>query len=292
MPINTSALGSEIVAFLLTYQAVLNGTYAGYYGGEEIDTIGILAEDLTWSEGMTTNMPVALPYYSGGKISVPPAAVIRYDVTLSAADMNTHLQTMSNQGVDILIPVISAQGGIMMMQQYASLHPNYVIIGIDVQSQLDTFWTQSGGDCIYETLMQTAYAVNKSATTITFWNAFKAEFGHEPLYIACGAYDAVMGIIDAAVAQDSLDALDLIAEMETWTRSNPHPGVSGGGAWWPDTHDLVEGYPFSYTLWTQWQANSTKVVVPAYGNEYPNDRITPLGTYQVPPWVHTAWSTP
>jgi len=292
MPINSSALSAEIVAFLLTYQAVLNATYAGGYGGEEIDTVGILAEDLTWTEGMTTNMPPGLAYYSGGKITVPAAAVIRYDVTLSAADMNTHLQTMTAQGVDILIPTISAQGGIMMMQQYAILQPNYLIIGIDVQSQLDTFWAQSGGDCIYETIMQTIHRCNKSATTISFWDAFIAHFGHEPLYIACGSHDAVMGIIDAAVAQDSLDALDIIAEMETWTRANPHPGVSGGGAWWPDTHDLVEGWPFSYTMWVQWQADSTKVVVPAYGNEYPNDRITPMGTYQVPPWVHTAWSTP
>ena len=292
MPINSSSLSGEIVAFLLTYQAVLNATYAGGYGGEEIDTIGILAEDLTWTDGMTNNMPGALALYSGGKITVPSAAVIRYDITLNAADMNTHLQTMAAQNIDILIPTISAQGGIMMMQQYAILQPDYVIIGIDVQSQLDTFWSQSGGDCVYETIMQTIHRVNKTATTIAFWDDFRAEFAHDPLYIACGAYDGVMGLVDAIIATQSFDALGIIGEFESWTKSNPHPGVSGGGAWWPGTHDLVEGFPYGYTLWCQWQPNNTKVVVPAYGAKYPNANISPLGTFMVPPWVHAEWILP
>ena len=290
MPINTSSLSSEIVAFMLTYVSVLNATYQAI-GTEEVGTIGILAEDLTWSEGITSNLPGAFAFYSGGAIDVPPAAVIRYDITLNAADMNTHLQTMTAQGVDILIPAISAQGGIMMMQQYAILQPEYVIIGIDVQSQLDTFWAQSGGDVVYETIMQTIHRVNKTSTTIAFWDAFRAEYGHDPLYIACGAYDGVMGIVDAIIATQSFNALGIIDEFESWTTSNPHPGVSGGGAWWPGTHDLVEGFPWGYTLWCQWQPNNTKVVVPAYGNVYPNDRLAPMGTYMVPPWVHTAWTT-
>ena len=178
-----------------------------------------------------------------------------------------------------------------MMQQYAILQPEYVVVGIDVQSQLDTFWSQSGGDCVYETIMQTIHRVNKTASTLAFWDDFRTEFGHDPLYIACGAYDAVTAIADAITSEQSFDALDIIAEFETWTKDNPHPGVSGGGAWWPGTHDLVEGFPYGYTLWCQWQPGNTKVVIPAYGNAYPNDRITPMGTFMVPPWVHTAWST-
>jgi len=295
MPINSSSLSAEIIGFLLTMQGILNMTYdplGPMLGGtEEIDTVGILAEDLTWSDSITTNLPIYIPALTGGKVSVPAPAVIRYDITLEASDMNTHLQTMTAQGVDILIPAISAQGGIMMMQQYAILEPDFIIIGIDVQSQLDTFWAQSGGDVVYETIMQTAYRVNKTATTIPFWDAFVAEFAHDPLYIACGAYDAVMGLADAITATQSFNALGIIAEFESWTKSNPHPGVSGVSAWWPGTHDLVEGFPWGYTLWCQWQLNNTKVVVPSYGHVYPNDRIAPMGTYMVPPWVHTAWTT-
>ena len=123
------------------------------------------------------------------------------------------------------------------------------------------------------------------------------EFGHDPLYIACGAYDAVVAIKNAINATQSFTARTLIVEMETWTRSNPQPGVAGGGAWWKGTHDLVEGYPYGYTLWCQWRTDGTKVVIPsprfhiAYGflpPLYPDWMST--GAYEVAPWVHTDWS--
>ncbi|KKL03583.1 hypothetical protein LCGC14_2624690, partial [marine sediment metagenome] len=56
------------------------------------------------------------------------------------------------------------------------------------------------------------------------------------------------------------------------------------------SHDTREGFGLGYTLWVQWQANGTKVVVPSYGARYPNHLIAPMGIYQVPPWVMTAWA--
>jgi branched-chain amino acid transport system substrate-binding protein len=296
MPINSTSLGGEILTTLAGYIMTLNASYPNH----EVKQVGILAEDLTWTASIVGAIQLLLSNFTGGWADI--LTPILYDVTLTAQDMNTHLQTLQSQGCDFLIPVISAQGGILMMQQYDLNQYDYQIFGIDVQSQLDTFWEDSDESCAYETMMQTLHRTNKTSQSIAFWDAFVAEFGHEPLYIACGSYDAVMGIADAINATQSFDTLDIIAEFESWTKANPNPGVSGGGAWWPGTHDLVEGYPYGYTLWCQWLANGSKIVVPApryawvdplgaipIGPLYP-DSIT-TGEYLVAPWVNTTWST-
>ncbi|MFX1280757.1 MAG: ABC transporter substrate-binding protein [Promethearchaeota archaeon] len=280
MPINSTSLGGQILGTLAGFILTMNATYPNH----DVKEIGVLAEDLTWVTSLVAAITGYLPALTGGWASM--LTPILYDITLSATDMNTHLASFQSDGADIVIPVISAQGGILMMQQYALNNYDYLIFGIDVQSQLDTFWKDTGGDCVYETIMQTLYKTNKTTTSIAFWDAFIDEFKHEPLYIACGAYDAVMAIKDAVFATQSLRDNDIIQHMETWTTSNPHPGVSGGGAWWPKSHDLVAGFPYGYTLWCQWQTDGTKNVIPA--SIYAPWVST--GPYVVAPWVNTAWS--
>ncbi len=285
MPINSTALGGQILYTLADFILNINADYPNH----DVKEIGILAEDLTWVTSLVGAIKDVLPLLTGGWATMLPE--ILYDISLSATDMNSHLADLQADGADIVIPVISAQGGILMMQQYALNEYDYLIFGIDVQSQLDTYWDDTGGDCVYETMMQTLYRCNKTSKSVAFWDAFIAQFGHEPLYIACGAYDAVSAIRDAVEDAQSLDPDLIIPVMESWDRSNPHLGVAGNAAWWPNTHDLVAGYPFGYTLWAQWQPGGTKAVVPAliypdvgaYGN------IT-TGDYVVAPWVHTEWS--
>jgi len=290
MPINSSALGSEIFNTIAKFMVGLDQDYPNH----DVLQVGILAEDLTWTAGLVGGVVYYLPLIAMGysmavygvPMTVEVLTPILYDVTLSAADMNTHLQTLDAAGADIVIPIISAQGGVLMMQQYAQYEYEYLIFGIDVQSQLDSFWDLSGESAAYEIIMQTLARVPKTVNSIEFWDAFVEYYGHSPLYIACGAYDAVMGLATAIEAVDSLDNDDIIAEMETYTTANPQPGVSGGGAWWPDSHDLVEGYPYGFTMWVQWQADGTKVVIPT--SLYPASLSN--GPYVLPPWLETAWA--
>jgi branched-chain amino acid transport system substrate-binding protein len=284
MPINSTSLGSQILGTLAGFILTMNATYPNF----DVKQIGLLAEDLTWVDSLVAAVQAYLPLLTGGWASMLPT--IRYDITLSATDMNTHLQSFQSQGADIVIPVISAQGGILMMQQYAANQYDYLIFGIDVQSQLDTFWTASGGACAYETIMQTLIRTNKTAKSVAFWDAFVAEFAHEPLYTAVGAYDAVYGLMNAINRTQSLNAIPLIAEMETWTTANPQPGAGGDAAWNPNTHDLIAGYPHGFTLWAQWQPDGTKRCVPAA--IYPDvGAYGPIvtGPYVVAPWVNSTW---
>jgi len=293
MPNNSTSLGGQIFSYLSWQIAVLNAQYGATHN---ITKVGILAEDLSWTISTVNFLNTYMPFIPG--VSVPTGASIRYDITLSAADMNTHMQTFEDLGVDLVIPVISAQGGIMMMQNYADSQRPYIVIGIDVQSQLDTFWAQSSGAAAYETVMQGTHRVNKTPTTIAFWDDFHDLWGHDPLYTAQGAYDAMRNLAWAIDGTNSLNSDVLITKIETATPAavlatpSAFPGsITGLGARWPGSHELPSGYPFGYTLWVQWNSTGGKEVLPTNGHLYPDGAISPMGTYSMAPWVHTLWST-
>ncbi len=301
MPINSSSLGSQIFNYIFYMVGLLNTTYHPdnpYGGTEPIDKIGVIYEDLTWTKDLVNG----IAYYFGPVGPIPKyrnmlVKNIPYDVTLTSADMLTHVNALIAAECDIVIPVISAQGGVFLTQHYADLTPDFILIGIDVQSQLDTYWTQTGGDCVYETIMQSIHYTNKTATTKQFWTDFRLEYGHDPLYTASGSYDAVNFLVWAVNATQSLDPDVITPKMETakkWSvLANPagFPSSVGGLGAYNSNHDLIAGYPFGYTLWCQWQENATKVICPTGGYVYPDGVLENMGTHKVPPWVATAWTT-
>ncbi|MFX1364169.1 MAG: ABC transporter substrate-binding protein [Promethearchaeota archaeon] len=282
MPINSTELAFQIIETLVDFIIEIENTYPEY----DVREIGVLAENSDWTDPIITLIETYLLYYYTLKTGIPfwemdVLTPILFDTNINGSDMNMHLQSLESDGADIVIPLISGSGGISMMQQYELNQYDYLIFGVDEQSQLDTFWEDSGESCAYETIIQGIYRTNMSNTTIAFWDAFIAEYPHEPLYNAAGAYDAVNCLKDAIVETQSLETDDIIAHIETWTPSNPRSSVLGVGAWWSNSHDLVGGYPYRYPLWCQWQPDGTKIVIPT--SIYPNSLAT--GNYTMPPWV-------
>ena len=277
-PINSTALGGEIFAFLLQYAGVLN-----------VHKFAILYEDLDWTTPLVAALTAGLPAYGAGLPAGPAEVVasIAYPITALQSDMDGFMTTINTNGTQILIPVISAQGGILMMSSYAAQEPGFVVIGIDVQSQLDTFWADSTGNCEFETILQALHRTNKTDLSIPFWDAYIAEYDHEPLYTASGSYDAIKNFAWAINESQSLNADAFVTAMETITTANPLPGVGGQGAY-TTSHDIQEGYPYGYTLFCQWQSGGTKIVAPSYGSIYPASIAT--GTYQTPTWSGWAFN--
>ena len=272
MPINSSSLGAEIIAFLATYAVVLS---SDAYANRTINKFGILYEDLDWTEALVNALTAYLPLY-GGVI----AAKVAYPITALQTDMDGYLAAIDANNTQILIPVISAQGGILMMNAYTPASQGFVVIGIDVQSQLDTFWTDSNGACVYETILQSLHSTSKTPRSVPFWNAYIAEYDHEPLYTAVGSYDAINTYAWAINETQSFNVDGIINQIETITKANPLAGA-GGFAAFTTSHDVQEGYPYGYTLFCQWQAGGTKVVVPSFGSIYPSAIAT--GAYVLPP---------
>jgi len=275
MPINSSSLGAEIIGFIATYASVLS---SASYANRTINKFGILYEDLDWTEALVNALVAYLPLYTGGSIT----AKVAYPITALQTDMDGYMAAIEANSTQILIPVISAQGGILMMNSYDSQHPGFVVIGIDVQSQLDSFWTDSSENCIYETVLQSLHNTSKTAISVPFWNAYVATYGHDPLYTAVGSYDAINLYAWAINETQSFNVDGIINQIETITTANPLPGA-GGLAAFTGSHDVQEGYPYGYTLFVQWQAGGTKVVVPSFGSIYPPSIAT--GNYLLPPWL-------
>jgi hypothetical protein len=80
--------------------------------------------------------------------------------------------------------------------------------------------------------------------------------------------------------------------METCTKGNilasPEdfpPSVGGLGAFWADSHDLVAGYPYGYTLFCQWRNDGSKEIVTSYNSIYPDAALKNLGALELPPWL-------
>jgi len=274
MPINSSALGAEIIAFLAYYAGALASPA---YADKPIYKFGILYEDLDWTEPLVAALEYYLP-----DLGLSIVAKVAYPITATQSEMDGFMTTINNNDTQILIPVISAQGGILMMNSYAEQKPGFVVIGIDVQSQLDTFWDDSNGNCEYETILQSLHNTSKTEKSVPFWNAYVAEYDHEPLYTAVGSYDAINYFVWAINESQSFDADTIVTKMEEATKSNPLAGAGGLGAF-TISHDIQEGYPYGYTLFCQWQDGGTKIVAPSFGSIYPPEIAT--GYYLTPDWA-------
>ena len=279
MPINSTSLAGEILKCLLYYFGYLNATQPSV----NITKFSILYEDLTWTSGMVA----FLKGYLGGIYNYTLATEIAYPITVTQTQMDGYMSQLDANNTQILIPLISAQGGILMMNSYDTVKPGFVIIGIDVQSQLESFWTDTSGHSAYETVLQSLHDTNKTEKSKPFWAAFKAKYLHEPLYTAVGSYDAVYTFVWAINESQSFNPDTIVTQLETITTSSPLAGA-GGLAAFTNSHDVQEGYPYGYTLFVQWQDDGTKHVVSTGGYVYPDSVTT--GAYSLPAWPGWAFN--
>jgi branched-chain amino acid transport system substrate-binding protein len=271
MPINSTSLARS----LLTYIAYLDG-YLTAVTGNNISKVAIIREDLDWTQGMSDFLNGYLPLYG---LSI--VKEVAFPITAEAADFATYWTQIDAAGAQITIPIISAQGGILMTTQYAQAEPKTIIAGIDVMSQLDTYWGETGGACEYEVVLQSTLRTNKTTRTIAFWDAFLDAYDGEPLYTAVGAYDAMYILAEGIESAQSFDSAVIIPYLEAMNVDDPFV-AAGGNIAFTATHDLRLGPDYSYTLFTQWQAGGTKVAVSSGGLLYPENIVT--GTLSLPSW--------
>ncbi|MFX1328866.1 MAG: ABC transporter substrate-binding protein [Promethearchaeota archaeon] len=277
MPINATSLAVETFDFIAYIGGYLNVT-----------RVGILYEDLTWTKSMVKALKDFLPYYGFdpiiGGLDVPFAL----EDSLSPAQMGAHLNTLWGAGAQLVIPLISQQGGITMSTQYAVIQPNFALVGIDVMAQLPSYWNDTGGACEYETIMMSTVRTNKTESTIAFWDRFVAMWGHDPLYTAIGTYDSIYIYRDVINNSQSFNSDVIVNELEKFNINNTRMGVSGFLAF-TKSHDLIEGWPYAVTLWVQWREdplNPGKGITFCVesGGSYP-DSIANGGPVELPPWV-------
>ncbi len=271
MPINSTSLASSLLRYILYLDGYLTAVT-----GNNISKVAIIREDLDWTVGMSAFLNGYLPLYN-----LTIVEEVAFPITAEAADFATYWTQIDAAGAQITIPIISAQGGILMTTQYAQAQPKTIIAGIDVMSQLDTYWAETGGACEYEVVLQSTLRTNKTVNTIAFWDAFLAAYDAEPLYTAVGAYDTMYILAEGIDRAQSLNSTLIIPHLELMDTGTPFAAAGGNIAFTP-SHDLFEGSAYSYTLFVQWQADGAKNVVSSGGLIYPENIVT--GALTLPPW--------
>lgn len=308
MPINSSSLAKEISQFIAQ---ALKPAMELAQPGLNVTKVAVIREDLEWTGPMWN---ILNGYYKWLARNVPGyehlivyhglddnpwfnftiVDEIAYPITATSTDFTTYLNRLQYAGAQVVIPIISAQGGIKMMTQYDQLHPNYMIAGIDVMAQLGDdpldvtgYWNETNGGCNYEIIMQSTTRTNKTTLTIDMWDAYVEMWNMDPLYTAVGSVGAVRMLADAILATQSIDSDDIIIELEKINVTNTYLGA-GGNIAFNENHDLYEGYDpvtekiFSVTLWVQWQNGGKKSVVTSAGSIYPEWIVD--APIQIPFW--------
>jgi len=271
MPINSTSLAKELITYLLTIASALGVMYGG-----TINSVAIIREDLTWSLPLSAALQSILPIYG-----LTVVEEIAFPIGASSYDFASYWSDIDSAGAQLTISIISSSDAITMVKSYSAVKPGCLLAGINVEAQLDSYWDDTEGKCQYEILMQSIHRTNKTTRTIPFWDSYIATFGIEPYYTGAGSYDAVRLIAEVISNTQTFNPDPNIAALENITTSNPFEGVSGNIAF-TNSHDLVEGYPYAFTLFSQWQLDGDKIVLPSFNSIYPDTLAT--GLYSIPYW--------
>ncbi len=263
MPLNTTSKAIEFLYYIDALATFLGTEFSG-----SVDKVAIIREDLSWTAALSTALNYYLPSFG-----LTVVEDIAFPLTVTATEFMSYMATIDASDAQILIPLISAQGGILMNIAYENIQPKCIIAGFDSLAELNTYWDDTSGDCKYEIIIQHTYRTNKTIATIPFWDNYVNEFGKEPFYTGIGAYDAVKLLVNAVNDSQSLNSDTIVSTLETKTLSDPFIGASGNIAF-TSSHDLFEGWPYNTYLFCQWQTGGLKQVVPSYNIIYPNSIAT------------------
>lgn len=256
-------------------------TYTTKLSKEGFTRFGILHEDAAFALPLVEFLNkclVAPSAATGGKIPVEKGVTVvgTEKHTPAATDFSAQFKSLKDKGAQFVIEVNSTQVGIQLGKQWATLKPGFALGGINVAGQSSAYFgvTQAVGE-----LNGPAGTLRApvSPKTIPFFDAFTAKYAREPLYNGVSTYDGIYTLHEAAVRAGSLDADELVTELEKTDRVGAQ-GVEK----FNESHDVI----YSPTdpkaglslLYFQYQADGSKKIV------YPAT-LAEGNTYQKPPGV-------
>lgn len=181
------------------------------------------------------------------------------DATGSTVAMENVLTSIAALDPQFIIPVFSADAGVLYDVARASYVPNAMSVGINLLAQLRSPWAGSVANppgesqpaCAYEVILDSwAEGVEQASTTAGFLEAFMTYSGGEyPLYTA-STYDAVLMLEDAIEAVAWYDAEDGLAyawadDIIEWLEdpANVRVTTTGLAAYYPLPGTTAAGKP-------------------------------------------------
>jgi len=240
--------------------------------------VAVFAEKASWTEAIVAAAQAYLPPQGIEVVGV-------WQPSDKATDVTAELTAIKNSGANMIMTALSGPVGIPYARAWEELEIPAASVGINVMAQADDFFTNTGGFGNYETTLNT-YVRDVAITdkTLPFIQAFILEHGETPTYNA-GTYDAVQLLKEAIEAADSLDADDIVVELEkTDTVGTP------GRLVFDETHDVIWGPGYVTALGVQWQDGELKGVWPPADGSWYEVQYPGIVDYQLPTWVIEFWS--
>jgi branched-chain amino acid transport system substrate-binding protein len=242
--------------------------------------VAILAEAATWADAMVTAYQAYVPAMLGMQV----VGVWRPSAT--ATDVTAELTAIEDSGAHLILTIISGPVGIPYARQLGELEIPAASVGINVEAQKDGFWDATEGFGQYETTLNT-YAKGVAITddTLRFFDDFVAMHGETPTYNA-GTYDALYVLKEAIERAGTLDADDVVAELEKTDRIGTSGRLVFMGRDTESPHDVTYGPGYVTGLAIQWLDGEMKAIWPMLGTgEWEGVTYEGIVMWQIPPRV-------
>ena len=248
-PYNEVFLVTSMLKMSVTYGGVLNATLAGLEAANSTyvksdfkmslagykPRVHIVAEDATWCAGIIAIANSTLPLYGFNVTGISTVGVQADQTTLEGVLQSAY----DAEKPHIFFTAFSGASGASYSKAKASLDLPGMTLGINVPGQQKAHWSNTGGACEGEIMLDTwAENVSNTAGTVAWFNAFVSGTGRYPGYTAV-TYDAVYLLKDACEALDTTNSTTLIPWLETHQSSTgvgtakwatyPLPAVNLGG---------------------------------------------------------------
>lgn len=240
--------------------------------------LAIMAEKASWTEAIVAAANAYLPPNGIEIVGV-------WQPSDKATDVTAELTDIKNSGANMIMTALSGPVGIPYARAWEELQVPAASVGINVMAQADDFFDNTGGFGNYETTLN-VYARDVAITdeTLPFIEAFVAEKGEMPTYNA-GTYDAVYLLKEAIEAVDSLDADELVAELEETDRIG-----TAGRLVFDEKHDVTWGPGYVTALGVQWQDGELQGIWPPADGSWYGVTYEGIVDYELPSWVVDFWS--
>jgi len=208
----TATIGGTLAGTLAYIEGSLDPSYVQdtykmslAVGG--LPRVEILMEDAAWCAGM---VPAAEYYLPLSGFNVTGTTL----VSPTAPSISTELSAIAARNPHIIFTAFSGSVGAVYSNQKVALGIPAMTIGINVPGQQLIHWSNTGGDCVGEVMLDTfPIGVNVTSTTADWVDNFVARFGRYPVYTAA-TYDSINAVCKAIDETNSLDSDVLTAWLE------------------------------------------------------------------------------
>jgi branched-chain amino acid transport system substrate-binding protein len=214
-PVNSTYLAASLISFLAGW--ILPHTLIPLYGSP-VNTY-IVAEDLVWCDAI----PPALQYYLDYTSGLYPVCNFTGVARPSPleTDFSPILEDVEAKDARLLIHLFSAEAGASFISQWRDMEVEAVPVGINVVSQKNEFWEQTGGKCEHETILAVSGTKTPlSAGALAFYDEILSRYGHAPIYTSWGAYEAIYTLAEAFEGAGTTDSDTVVAELEQTDRNS------------------------------------------------------------------------